>query len=238
MNPIRLLELHPADLKAIVDYKPLIIVPIGTVEWHADHLPLGVDSLICQAVCEDISSRTGCVVAPLFAYGISRNLNPDKGYYGTLDTIAESSLTGMVADMLKGFARLGFKKAVLMSGHYEPQHFNAISAGIKKVKKIKGYFMMPPQFCEDRIQESGDVTLTWPYASDHAAEWETSMMLHYYPKLVNMDKAPETIDLPMPGIPAYIRQRYPRRASRAYGRKLAKAIIPGGVNAINKLLEK
>ena len=45
-----------------------------------------------------------------------------------------------------------------------------------------------------------------------------------------------TIELPMPGIPDYIRRRYPRRATTAYGKKLAEAIIPKGIKKINELM--
>ena len=236
MNPKRLTDLRISEVKEIVAEKPLILIPIGTIEWHAGHLPLGVDSLICQKVCEEISAGTGVIVAPLIASGISRNLQPEVGYFGTVDTVAEETLANLVAELLRGYAKMGFTKAVLMSGHFENEHYNAIMAGIEKVSELKGYFMMPPEFCEHLIEEKDDVNETWPYASDHAAEWETSMMLYYFPEMVDMQNAPETVELPMEGIPAYIRKRYPRRATREYGQKLAQAIIPNGIKKINELI--
>ena len=91
-------------------------------------------------------------------------------------------------------------------------------------------------FTKERIEELEDIEETWPFATDHAAEWETSMMLHYYPKLVDMDMAPETIKLTMPGIPEYLYKRFPRRASHSYGQELAMATTSGGVKMINQLL--
>ncbi len=236
MEPKRLTDLRISEIKAIVVEKPLILIPIGTIEWHAGHLPLGVDTLITESVCEDISRGTGVVVAPTLACGISRNLQPEEGYFGTVDTVAESTLSNLIAELLRGYAKMGFKKAILMSGHFENEHYAAIMAGIQQVTELQGYFMMPPDLCEEYIEDLGDVSLTWPYASDHAAEWETSMMLHYYPDLVDMDNAPETVELPMPGIPEYIRKRYPRRASREYGQKLVDAFIPNGIQKINEMI--
>jgi len=63
------------------------------------------------------------------------------------------------------------------------------------------------------------------------------MMLHYFPGLVRMEQAPETIELDMPDIPVYVRKRYPRRASREYGGKLAEAVVKGGVKFINQLID-
>ncbi len=238
MNPKRLTELRISEIKAIVAQKPLILIPIGTIEWHAGHLPLGVDTLITEKVCEDISSGTGVIVAPTLACGISRNLKPEEGYFGTVDTVSVETLANLIAELLRGYAKMGFKQAILMSGHYENEHYAAITAGISKATEIKATLMFPPQFCEEYIEDLGDVSLTWPYAGDHAAEWETSMMLYYYPDTVDMSSAPETVELLMPGIPEYIRRRYPRRATREYGQKLVEAIIPNGIKKINEMMKE
>ena len=237
MKTIKLLELHPQDLIKRVAKKPLIIVPIGTVEWHAAHLPLGTDNLLAQAICDDLSARTGCVVAPLLPCGICRDLQPERGFAGTVDTIREQTLSGLITDLLQGYAKMGFKKAAVFSGHFEQEHFSAISTGISNASSIEGFFLTVFDFLQDVVQELDDVTKSWPYAGDHAAEFEASLMLAYFPQLVQMDKAPETIELDMPGLPDYIRKRYPRRASLAYGEKLRRAIIRGGVKRINELLE-
>lgn len=80
MKTIRLLEQSPQDVFRRVVKKPLILILVGTLEWHADHLPLGVDSLLGVAICEEISRRTGCIVAPLLSYGICRDLQPERGF--------------------------------------------------------------------------------------------------------------------------------------------------------------
>ena len=237
MQPIHLADLRPPDLKKIALTKPIILVPIGTTEWHADHLPVGVDNLLSQATCNEVSGRTGCIVAPPVPFGICSNLNPEKGFFGSVDTIRGETLTALLTDLGKGYAKMGFKKAVLFTGHGEPNHWEAIKSAISNVKTIELIMLSAYDFSKDKVQELDDVEKTWPFASDHAAEWETSMMLHYYPELVDMDLAPETIELNMPGIPEYIQKRYPRRASKNYGKELAEAVTAGGVKMINQLLE-
>jgi len=237
MNAVRLIEQLPKDLAHIIAEKPLIILPIGTIEWHSDHLPLGVDSLLSIAICEELSIRTGCVVAPLLSSGICRDLQPERGFFGTVDTVREQTLSSLVADLLQGYAKMGFRKVVLFSGHFEMEHFSAISEGMKQVPFIQAIFLTAFDFMKDAVQELEDVSLTWPFAGDHAAEWETSMMLYYYPELVHMQNAPETIELDMEGLPEYIRRRYPRRASREYGEKLHGVLIAKGVDWINDLIQ-
>ena len=237
MQPIHLAKLKPLELKRTASEKPLILIPIGTTEWHSDHLPLGVDSLLSQATCDDISAQTGCVVAPLLSCGISRNLAPEKGFFGTVVTINIETLTALLVDLGQGYAKMGFKKAVLFTGHGETEHFKAIRSAISRSKTIEMIMLSAFDFTKDKIRELDSVEKTWPFALDHAAEWETSMMLHYYPELVDMSSAPETIELNMPGIPEYIQRRYPRRASLSYGQELAEAVTSGGVRMINQLLD-
>lgn len=237
MKPVHLAELKPHELKKIAFKKPLILIPIGTTEWHADHLPLGVDNLLSQATCDEISARTGCVVAPPIPYGICRNLDPEQGYFGTVDTIQIETLTTLLVDLGQGYAKMGFKKAVLFTGHGETDHWEAIKSAISRSKEIEMIMLSAYDFTKDKIQELNDIEKTWPFAGDHAAEWETSMMLHYYPKLVDMSSAPETIELNMPGIPEYLHKRFPRRASQSYGQKLAEAVTSGGVKMINQLFD-
>ena len=237
MKPVLLAELKPHELKKIALKKPLILIPIGTTEWHADHLPLGVDSLLSQATCNDISTQTGCVVAPLLSYGICRNLKPEKGYFGTVDTINVDAFTDLLIELVNGYAKMGFKKAVLFTGHGEPVHWEAINSAISRSQTIEMVMLSAFDFTKDETRELVDDKKTWPFAGDHAAEWETSMMLHYYPKLVDMSSAPETIELNMPGIPEYLHRRFPRRASRSYGQEIALAVTSGGVRMINQLLD-
>ena len=233
-----LLELSPSEVQKMVLHNPLILIPVGTVEWHADHLPLGVDSLLSAAICDAIAKPTGVCVAPLLSSGICRDLQAERGYFGTVDTVREQTLAGLITDLLQGYAKMGFTKAAIVSGHFETEHFSAISEGIKNAKSIQGIFLTAFDFCKEKVQELEDVTLTWPFAGDHAAEWETSLMLYAYPKLVQMKKAPETIELDMPGLPDYIRRRYPRRANHAYGRKIYHAVIQGGIEVITKMSQR
>lgn len=236
MPAVHLNHLKPQEIKRIAKEKPLILIPLGTTEWHAAHLPVGVDSLLSQATCRDISTQTGCVVAPPIAFGVCRNLANEDGYFGTLDTIRVETLASLLIDLGNGYAKLGFKKAALFTGHFENDHWAAIEKAINTLTAIKMVMLSAHDFTKELVQELDSVEKTWPFATDHAAEWETSMMLHYYPELVDMSQAPETIELLMEEIPAYIRTRYPRRATAEYGQKLAEATTNGGVRMINDLL--
>jgi len=56
-------------------------------------------------------------------------------------------------------------------------------------------------FSIDRVQGLDSIDKIWPYATEDATEWETPMMLHDYPELVDVTLTPEKIVLPIKNIP-------------------------------------
>src|ERR1700748_2359526 len=48
-----------------------VIIPVGAIEQHGPHLPLAVDTIICEAVANAVSAETGVPVLPPVAYGVS-----------------------------------------------------------------------------------------------------------------------------------------------------------------------
>ncbi len=228
-------ELYPEELKSRIEINPLALVPIGVIEWHGEHLPLGVDGYLSLATCNALAKATGCLIAPPIWYGISRNLSKSNGYAGTLTSIRAETLTALVADLLTGLAEFGFKQAVLLSGHFEPAHYDAINAGMEKAAQIESVFLTEGELIEGLVEATDDVSDTWRFASDHAAEFETSLMLHHHPGLVTMGRAPAHLDLPFPNLPPYILRRYPQRATAEYGRLLHEAIVDAGIRKIREL---
>ncbi|MCC6905353.1 MAG: creatininase family protein [Anaerolineae bacterium] len=238
MQPVYLADLPAHLLQATINAKPLALLPVGTIEWHATHLPVGLDSYLSIRVCEELSAASGCLIAPPLWYGISRNLCTENGFAGTISSIRESTMEAMVADICTGLASLGFKAVLCLSGHYEPQHYAAIGRGLATVEGLYARLLSEADLIEGRIEAGDSPEETWPYAGDHAAEFETSLMLHHYPHMVNMADAPEMVELPgADALPPYIRRRFPRRATAAYGAALNDAIREEGLALIARMLQ-
>ena len=233
---INLANLRPEELRERINQRPFALLPVGTVEWHANHLPLGVDGHLASRVCEDLARQTGCIVAPPIWYGVCRDLRHEDGYFGTLTSISEDTLQHLVANVLDGLATLGFTSVLIISGHFELEHATAIERGIAQSKGLQVRWLTEAHLVQDKIEPADDNDATRPFAGDHAAEFETSLMQHYFPDLVEMEDAPETIELSMDELPDYIRRRYPRRASASYGKQLSQAIVEAGEKVIQDML--
>ena len=61
---------------------PRLIIPVGALEQHGPHLPLGTNVLIAERVAHAVSSRSGVLTAPAFWYGVAVGGGPFAGAAG------------------------------------------------------------------------------------------------------------------------------------------------------------
>ena len=65
-------ELTPSEFLERLNHAPVAYLPLGTLEFHGDHLPLGSDAIQPLAFfCELAAEIGGIVLPPLF-------LGPDR----------------------------------------------------------------------------------------------------------------------------------------------------------------
>jgi len=69
-------ELRPDEFLERVRRCPIAYLPLGTLEWHGRHLPLGADGLQARGVFELLARRVGGVVMPMLFLG------PDSTHVG------------------------------------------------------------------------------------------------------------------------------------------------------------
>ena len=196
MNQLSWLDYQDRLLKA----QPPIFLPVGALEQHGPHLPLGTDGLLASAVAADTAGRVGGLVAPTLSYGYKSQPKCGGGQHfcGTTSVDA-ATLVGQVRDAVREFARHGASKLVVVNGHYENQWFliEGIDLGLRdaraadpanrlQVMRLEYWDFMTPETL-GHVFPGG-----FPgFALEHAAVLETSMMLHYHPSLVRLDLIPD-----------------------------------------------
>ena len=62
--------LHYQVEKALKEAWPLFL-PAGTIEYHGEHLPLGVDTIAVLKALDEVEKVIPCVIAPVVWYGPS-----------------------------------------------------------------------------------------------------------------------------------------------------------------------
>jgi creatinine amidohydrolase len=157
---------------------PLVIVPVGALEAHGPHLPLGADQIQAEVTANALADRVGALVAPTIPYGSAPGA---RRFPGTVSlTIAQ--LETHVAGVLSEVARWGVRRILVLSGHGERGHMAALreaaDATMQTYPKTRIVVLCDYEFVyELRGKES-------PASDGHAGLLETSRMLAIAPETV------------------------------------------------------
>src|ERR1700752_393280 len=105
----------------------LTILPVGVVEEHGAHLPLGMDSFAAEVYAASAApplERAGyeVVVAPTINYGVARAA---IDFPGPLSFEPET-LRSMVVEIGRSLARHGLNRLVILNGHRDKEHMKAL----------------------------------------------------------------------------------------------------------------
>lgn len=171
-------ELSSAEFKKKVNKNSVVILPIGAVESHGNHLPLNTDSLQPEFIAEKIAEKIGnCFIAPPIRYGIC---NSTKNFAGTI-TISFESLKAIVYDILSELARNGFCKIVVLSGHAGSLHMSALRYPSEKVVNEKNVKIIVLSDYDIAYELRGK---EFPEEDGHAGTIETSRIMAISPNLI------------------------------------------------------
>jgi creatinine amidohydrolase len=197
MRTVWMNQLSWVDYEArIMKEQPPIFLPVGALEQHGPHLPLGTDGLLSAAVSADTAALVGGLVAPTLSYGYKSQPKCGGGQHfcGTTSVDA-ATLIGSVRDAVREFARHGATKLVIVNGHYENQWFliEGIDLGLRDLGPTAKLQVMRLEYWDFLTETT--LANVFPdgfpgFALEHAAVIETSMMLHYHPSLVRTDLIP------------------------------------------------
>jgi len=182
---VRFEELTSSDFaKAVARSGGTCIVPLGILEKHGPHLPLGTDLIDCREVSLRAAAAEYALVFPPYFVGQIFEAKHQPG------TIAYGSR--MMLDVLQQtcdeLARNGLKKIILVSGHGGNDaflHFFCQS----QLEDRRDYvvYLFEPAF-DDATEERLD-KMRKTAVDGHAGEEETSVMLAHHPELVRLDRA-------------------------------------------------
>ena len=202
MSKQRQIELmRPSQILEEQQRCPLVYLPIGPLEWHGPHLPLGVDPLNAQAAALLCAEETGGVVLPTLYMGTERERSPqmlknigfnENDWIVGMDFPANSMeslyfseeiFTLTIRAWLDLLVRQGYKLIVIMNGHGAENQLAALkrlSAEYNEKSNARVEFYMPmPGFI--------DQTSSWA----HATADETSVLMEIHPDTVDLAELPE-----------------------------------------------
>jgi len=181
-----------------------VILPMGSLEEHGPHLPLGTDTFHAIELARRVAELRPVVVAPPVFYGMCRST---REHPGTV-SISGDTLRSLLVDLGREFHRHGLRNLVFISGHAGGTHMSAIvEAGeslMTELPEVRVAVVNLLELLREVLVEQPNLVRT--KGDSHAGEVETAVMMAAYPDLVQGTAAEE-----WPTFPKYLLVRNKRR---------------------------
>ncbi|MGI6337142.1 MAG: creatininase family protein [Clostridiales bacterium] len=111
------LYMRPDQIRTAIDAGTPVVLPLGVVEYHAEHLPLGVDMFVAQEVIRRVEARhPELIVLPPFPYGAASLAVAKPERNGTIQVSADK-LVPVAQDIFRGLLRVGFRNIHAFIAH-------------------------------------------------------------------------------------------------------------------------
>ena len=171
-----------AEVEDLLTRTDLVIIPLGALEQHADHLPIGTDFINGVERCKLIAQERDILVAPILMAGQSPY---HMGFAGTVSLSADTILK-VHMEAVESLIQHGFKRFIIMNAHGGNRaittllvdQINQKTAGVAVAfGAATGPFMAPSSEPPS------------PVLDRHGGTPETSNSLYLMPSLVQLDKA-------------------------------------------------
>ena len=218
-------ELSWIDVAAHLARDPRLIIPVGALEQHGPHLPLGANVLIARHLAVDLSRAFAVLRAPTIYYGV--NVASERAFAGTA-TLRQKTMHRALNELLASWENHGISEFILITAHRHEPHLDALATLITRTARVRVVSVWDVDIADLLDAQHGPL---------HAGEAETSVMLFLYPDLVQMDRARD-FELPPRTFERYLRGElpspppggagvvgFPSRATADKGRRIYHRIL-------------
>jgi creatinine amidohydrolase len=207
-------ELTPSEFRKRLKDAPVAYLPMGTLEWHGEHLPLGSDGIQSSEFFKLLATKAGGIVLPMLFLAPDTMISsgetdyygsdfitagqPGKYYYppqqldGSAYRVDDNTFRLILEGILKQLKRAGFR-IVVAHGHGPSTAFF-----IRHQEQWEKEFGLVLYHCwcwnirGSYDKECDDLSNQgYGIMVDHAAANETSLMMAFRPELVHMEYLPE-----------------------------------------------
>jgi creatinine amidohydrolase len=202
-------ELTPHEFRRRITAAPVAYLPLGTLEWHEEHLPLGADGIQAQGFFCRLAEEVGGIVLPMLflgpdrvrkeedrlLYGMDIGQDMPEGrqyenqqFAGSAYWVPEDTFKVLLEAILKQLQRAGFRIVVGHGHGPSTSFFSDHAAEWERMFRIKCFH------CWEKTPDADNASGDPGIQTDHAAMNETSLVMALRPDLVQMERLPSDLD--------------------------------------------
>ena len=149
-----MLDMTFPDFEVATKKTDIVLLPIGAIEEHSSHLPLGTDAMNATAQMFQVQEylrKAGfeTILGPPLNIGITNEAGDQArdgtyAYPGSM-TISKSTFVALYLDVLRSLHENGLRRAFLYSGHLGSRHVEAVVQVVEEANlKIAGMKVYAP----------------------------------------------------------------------------------------------
>lgn len=232
--------------KALANSSKTCILPIGILEKHGPHAPIGSDLIHVREWAARATKKEYAVVFPDYFYGQINEARHQPGTFALPPTMVLQLLEATCDEI----ARNGFDKIVIINGHGgNPELIRYFMQSLLSKRRDYAVFFFQPNFDKDSRDKIAKLHKSDPAGDQHAGERETSTLLYLRPDLVKQDSATiesgvnqKRVDIPNVYTPIWWYADYPNhyagegaKATRELGEAITEATIDQLVQALKAI---
>lgn len=183
-------DLTVVDIKAYLETKDTVLIPIASMEQHGPHLPLYTDTITAIEVSSRVAEHIGVLHTPPIWMGYSPQHMHEPGQGRGTITLRSSTLLNVMYDVARSLIHHGFNRLIFINGH--GSNIKVVDPILRKLRYetgalisfVKPYMENYVGLMKGLLENPPEETPGW-----HASELETSQDLAHNPDIVRMDRA-------------------------------------------------
>lgn len=220
----------------------IAVLPVGAVEQHGSHLPVGTDSIIAAEYADRLARHLDAYLLPTLA--VSSSIEHRKAL-GTVYLRADT-LALVIRDIADSLCGSGFKQLLIVNGHGGNYILKPAIRQLNKDYEDRQAEMEVVLLNGMNVNmDNGNRLTQYPPSSDiHAGEKETSLIMHLRPELVrehvqggvlpDVDQSMlDYLDMTETCADGY--WGHPEAATAEKGRLIAERFVPCAMEYLGKL---
>ena len=207
-------ELNPERLAELLATGSPIVWPWGALEWHGEHLPLGLDGIVAEEFSIKLADRVGGILIPTCWLPITTLPHRFS------QQITTGTLRRVLDESIQGLGSLGRGPNRHRDRPLRPWHeIELYEAALRAMEDLAGLRV----YCAAPLELLGEEML------DHAGRIESSQLLSVRPDLVSLGGLPEELSAKKHGVLG----EHPKDSSAEEGERLTAAALDLWVDWLN-----